>query len=235
MTVDLLVVGRIVTLAGGGADDLGIVEALAIEDGRVRAAGRLSDVEGLAGPGTRRLHLGPDEIALPGLTDGHLHLADAAVAAVQLDLEAAATLGAGLERIRAAHVALADPAAWLRGGGWDAGRWGAWPTADVDVQTAPTAGDLEVADRLRRTDRPIMLIANKCDDWAPEAAAQNLASLGFGHGPRRLRPARPRASATCWTPSWSGCPRRPERGPRWIWSAPAICIMDRRTWARARS
>ena len=50
----------------------------------------------------------------------------------------------------------------------------------VDVQTAPTAGDLEVADRLRRADRPLMLIANKCDDWAPEAAAQNLASLGFG-------------------------------------------------------
>ena len=50
----------------------------------------------------------------------------------------------------------------------------------VDVQTAPTAGDLEVADRLRRIGRPVMLIANKCDDWAPEAAAQNLASMGFG-------------------------------------------------------
>jgi GTP-binding protein len=50
----------------------------------------------------------------------------------------------------------------------------------VDVQTAPTTGDLEVADRLRRAGRPVMLVVNKCDSWAPEAAAQNLASMGFG-------------------------------------------------------
>ena len=50
----------------------------------------------------------------------------------------------------------------------------------VDVQTAPTTGDMEVAERLRRSGRPIMLVANKCDDWKPEAAAQNLASMGFG-------------------------------------------------------
>lgn len=50
----------------------------------------------------------------------------------------------------------------------------------VDVQTAPTAGDLEVAERLRRAGRPLMLIANKCDDRAPELAAENLRSLGLG-------------------------------------------------------
>ncbi|WP_217923936.1 ribosome biogenesis GTPase Der [Miltoncostaea oceani] len=50
----------------------------------------------------------------------------------------------------------------------------------VDVQTAPTAGDLEVLDRLRRADRPLMLVANKVDDAAREATAQNLRSLGLG-------------------------------------------------------
>jgi GTP-binding protein len=50
----------------------------------------------------------------------------------------------------------------------------------VDVQTAPTAGDLEVLDRLRRIGRPMMLVANKTDSAAPEAAAQNLRSLGIG-------------------------------------------------------
>ena len=125
------------TLAGDAADDLGEVEAIAIEGGRVRAAGRRVDVEGIAGPGTRRLVLGPDEVVIPGLTDGHLHLADAAVAAVQLELETAATLEVGLERIRFAHEALGDPAAWLRGGGWDAGRWGAWPTAAALEAAAP--------------------------------------------------------------------------------------------------
>jgi GTP-binding protein len=50
----------------------------------------------------------------------------------------------------------------------------------VDVQTAPTAGDLEVAERLRRSGRPLMLVVNKCDSWAPEAEAENLRSLGLG-------------------------------------------------------
>lgn len=137
MTADLVVVGRIVTLAGDSADDLGIVEAIAIEGGRVRAAGRRSDVEALAGAATRRIVLGDDEAIIPGLTDGHLHLADAAVAAVQLDLDATPTLEAGLALVRAAHEALTDPAAWLRGGGWDAGRWGGWPTAAGVERAAP--------------------------------------------------------------------------------------------------
>jgi GTP-binding protein len=50
----------------------------------------------------------------------------------------------------------------------------------VDVNTAPTAGDLEVLDRLRRIGRPMMLVANKADSAGPEAAAQNLRSLGIG-------------------------------------------------------
>jgi GTPase len=50
----------------------------------------------------------------------------------------------------------------------------------VDARTAPTAGDLEVADRLRRAGRPLLLVANKCDDWPQEAAAENLRSLGLG-------------------------------------------------------
>jgi GTP-binding protein len=50
----------------------------------------------------------------------------------------------------------------------------------VDVQTAPTAGDLEVADRLRRAGRPLMLVANKVDSAGPEAAAENLRAMGLG-------------------------------------------------------
>ncbi len=50
----------------------------------------------------------------------------------------------------------------------------------VDVQTAPTAGDMEVLERLRRTGKPLMLVANKVDGWAQEAEAQNLHSLGLG-------------------------------------------------------
>ena len=52
----------------------------------------------------------------------------------------------------------------------------------VDVKVAPTAGDLEVAERLRRAGHgpDIMLVANKCDAQAPELAAENLRSMGLG-------------------------------------------------------
>ncbi|WP_217913008.1 ribosome biogenesis GTPase Der [Miltoncostaea marina] len=50
----------------------------------------------------------------------------------------------------------------------------------VDVTVAPTAGDLEVADRLRRSGRPLMLVANKVDSAAHEAAAENLRAMGLG-------------------------------------------------------
>jgi GTPase len=50
----------------------------------------------------------------------------------------------------------------------------------VDVTTAPTPGDLEIVERLRRGDAPLMLVANKADGPAQEAAAENLRALGLG-------------------------------------------------------
>ncbi len=128
---ELLVSGRIVTLAG--EDGLGIVEAIAIGDGRVLAAGRSAEVESLVGAATRRIALAPDEIAIPGISDAHIHLADAAMAAQQVDLAGVATYGDGLAAIATAHAVLADPDAWLEGQGWDAERWGRWPSgADLE-------------------------------------------------------------------------------------------------------
>ena len=133
MTVaELIVTGRIATL--GGSAGFGWVEAIAIGGGRVVASGDLAEVEAASGPGTRRLSLSPDEVALPGLTDAHLHLAEAAMAARAVDLEVAPTLAVGLDRIGSAHVALADPEAWIVGHGWDLDRWGRWPTA-ADLET----------------------------------------------------------------------------------------------------
>ena len=133
-TADLLVTGRIATLAGGAG--LGWTEAIAVRDGRVVAAGRAEVVGALAGPRTRRLALGPSLAVLPGLTDAHLHLADAAVAADQVDLSGAATLAAGLALVAEAHATL--PAGrWLEGRGWDPTRWGGWPTAADLERVAP--------------------------------------------------------------------------------------------------
>jgi predicted amidohydrolase YtcJ len=109
MRADLLLVGRIATRAGGSG--FGWVEAIAVTDGRVVLAGSEADV------------------LLPGLTDGHMHLPDVALATDEIDLSDSPSLEDGLGWIVAAHAATADPDAWLEGHGWDAVPWGGWPVA----------------------------------------------------------------------------------------------------------
>lgn len=135
MTADLIIRGRIVTLAG--AHGLGWVEEIAIGGGRVVAAGSHTDVEPTRGPRTRELALAPDEVAIPGITDSHLHLVDAALSLERVDLSSAATLEDGLGLITEAHRRVADADAWLLGHGWDANRWGGWPTAASLEAAAP--------------------------------------------------------------------------------------------------
>jgi len=135
MPLETLITGRIATLAGDGG--FGWVEAVGIRDGRVAFAGTEVELETRADPFTVRIQLAPDEVAIPGLTDAHLHLAQAALATRQVDLTSAETLADGLDRIHAADAALTDPDAWLEGHGWDSDRWGGWPSADDLERVAP--------------------------------------------------------------------------------------------------
>ena len=132
MPLDSLITGRVATLAGEAG--FGWVEAVGIRDGRIAFAGTEVDLETRADPHTERIALEPDEVAIPALTDAHLHLAQCAVALRQVDLSDARTLEDGLARIGAAHDRLAEPDAWLDGHGWDSDRWGRWPTA-ADLET----------------------------------------------------------------------------------------------------
>ena len=50
----------------------------------------------------------------------------------------------------------------------------------VDAQAGAAAGDLDVAERLRRAHKPVLVIANKCDDVRHEVDAQALWALGLG-------------------------------------------------------
>ncbi len=125
--LDALITGRIATFAGDSG--FGWVEAIGIRAGRIAFAGSQVDLETRADPHTQRITLDPGEVAIPGLTDSHLHLAQVAMATGQVDLSNASTLAEGLARIRAAHAALSDPDSWLEGHGWDSDRWGGWPTA----------------------------------------------------------------------------------------------------------
>ena len=126
MPLDALVTGRIATFAG--AEGYGWVEAVGIRNGRVAFAGSTIDLETRADPHTLRIALAPGEIAIPGLTDAHLHYFDAALATEQVDLTTTATMEEGLERLRLIDRAL-PPGVWLEGAGWDQRRWGGWPTA----------------------------------------------------------------------------------------------------------
>ena len=64
----------------------GWVEAIGIRNGRIAFAGSEVFLETRADPFTQRIHLEPDQVAIPGLTDAHLHLAQAAIAQRQVDL-----------------------------------------------------------------------------------------------------------------------------------------------------
>lgn len=137
--LDALITGQIATLAGDAG--FGWVEAIGIRDGRVAFAGNAVDLETRADAHTERLALEPGEVAIPGLTDAHLHLAQSAIATRQLDLTSSPSLADGLRRIRATHESLeagsGDPDGWLQGHGWDSDRWGRWPTATDLEEVAP--------------------------------------------------------------------------------------------------
>jgi predicted amidohydrolase YtcJ len=105
-----LITGRIATLAGRHGP--GWVEAIAVEHGRVVAAGRLADVESALPQGSRRLRLAPGEVAIPGLTDAHLHLAEAALSRRRVSLDDARSIGDVIERVRAAAAARPDAGTW---------------------------------------------------------------------------------------------------------------------------
>lgn len=49
----------------------------------------------------------------------------------------------------------------------------------VDAIDGPTADDREIADLLRRSDRPVLVVANKCDNPQRELEAQAMHELGF--------------------------------------------------------
>ena len=135
-SAELLITGRIASLASDDPEAFDWVEALAVSGGRVVASGSVTSLDGRVGPSTRRLELGPDEVAVPGLTDSHLHLAETALADSRVDLHDAASLDEGLARI-AAQAAISADDRWIEGAGWDADRWGTWPTADALERAAP--------------------------------------------------------------------------------------------------
>jgi predicted amidohydrolase YtcJ len=96
-------------------------EAIAVRDGRVQAVGKNVDIEKMKGPDTQVIDLGGHFI-MPGFNDAHLHLADAGLQKLNVDLTGVKSLDEMRERVLA-KVETAKPGEWILGGGWDETTW----------------------------------------------------------------------------------------------------------------
>jgi predicted amidohydrolase YtcJ len=99
------------------------VQAVAVRDGRILAAGDAVELAELRGPRTQVIALG-SRLLLPGFTDSHIHFIEAALRSPQgmeLDLIGVASPYEVAERV-SAHVAN-GASGWVQGGGWDASLW----------------------------------------------------------------------------------------------------------------
>jgi predicted amidohydrolase YtcJ len=96
-------------------------EAIAVRGDRIQAVGKTVDIQKLKGPQTEVIDLG-GHFVMPGFNDAHLHLADAGLQKLSVDLTGVKTLDEFRERLLA-KVETANPGEWIRGGGWDETLW----------------------------------------------------------------------------------------------------------------
>src|SRR6202166_2410867 len=112
-------------------------EAIAVRGDRIQAVGKKVDIEKLKGPQTQVIDLG-GRFVMPGFNDAHLHLADAGMTKLNVDVTGVKTREELRERLRA-KVQTAKGDEWILGGGWDETLW--------PVKTLPSRWDLdEVSD-----------------------------------------------------------------------------------------
>jgi predicted amidohydrolase YtcJ len=92
-------------------------EAIAVRGERIQALGKNVEIEKLKGPQTQVVDLG-GHFVMPGFNDAHLHLADAGLQKLNVDLTGVRTLEEFRSRVLA-KVETAKPGDWILGGGWD--------------------------------------------------------------------------------------------------------------------
>ncbi len=128
-----------------GRED-GVVEALALWQGRVLAAGREAEIAPLIGPQTRVIDLA-GRLATPGLNDSHLHLISLGLTMDWVDAKPAAA-----PDLEALLAAIAKRAAGTRPGDWILAR--GYDQTKLDVGRHPYREELDRA----APDNPVMLV-----------------------------------------------------------------------------
>ena len=86
----------------------------------------------------------------------------------------------------------------------------------VDATVGITDADESVVRILRKSEKPVILAANKVETHAPRRR-RTASGTSASASRTRSRPCTAAAPATCWTPSWPRC-RRPRRS-RSTWYA----------------
>lgn len=123
----------------------GVVEAVALWQGRVLATGRAGEIEGLIGRHTNVIDLA-GRLATPGLNDSHLHLIALGLMMGWVDARPAAapTLASLLSAIRA-RAQTVPAGTWILARGYD--------QTKLDVGRHPTRDDLDAV----APDHPVLL------------------------------------------------------------------------------
>lgn len=99
-----------------------VVEAVAITGGKIAAVGTSAQIKAMAGDATEVIDLRGRAVT-PGLIDAHVHFSGAdALFAVDLGDAAVTSIDEVKKRV-AARVATLKPGEWVRGGGWDEGKY----------------------------------------------------------------------------------------------------------------
>ena len=108
-------------------------QAIAVRGDRVQAVGKNADIEKLKGPQTQVIDLA-GHFVMPGFNDAHMHLADAGLQKISVDLVGVKSLDEFRNRVLA-KVETAKPGEWILGGGWDETLW--------PVEALPNRWDLD--------------------------------------------------------------------------------------------
>jgi len=111
----------------------GRVNALAVANGKIIAAGSNEEIQKLKGPKTQVIDLG-GHFVMPGFNDAHVHLGSGGFEKLNVDLVGSKSLDDMKQRI-AARVKTAAPGEWIIGRGWDHTLWA--------EQKTPTREDID--------------------------------------------------------------------------------------------
>lgn len=136
MKADTLIYGGTILNPGPAPGGLEALEALAIADGKIVAAGKRSEMENLAISSTHRIDL-EGRTLLPGFNDAHVHVWKVGqLRTTLLDLRGVESLEAFYAAVRERAQTL-QPGQWLWGRGWNEARMGGWPDRSALDAIAP--------------------------------------------------------------------------------------------------